>query len=154
MHLLILVTRMFDLFWRKEYEKNLKLFKEYLANDYVYVDYYKNRIEEIIKKTPYSGFKYKLKFNDVKDLEIIFSNNKNKYKVSVSCEVFEHYNIFTDEYMTLSDNVRNSYKRSLIEALMMLENEYVKEMENAYMLYRNRIDNFLININEVINEKY
>lgn len=143
---------MFDLFWRKEYEKNLKLFKEYLANDYNYVDYYKNRIEEIIKSTPYCEFKYKVKFNDFKDLEIYFFNNKNKYKVLVSCEAFEHYDIFTDEYIMLSNNVRNSYKRSLSEALMMLENEYVKEMEVAYKSYRNRIDNFLTNINEVINE--
>ena len=93
-----------------------------------------------------------MKFNDFKDLEIYFFNNKNKYKVLVSGEAFAHYNIFTDEYITLSNNVKNSYKRSLSEALMMLENEYVKEMENAYMLYRTRIDNFLTNINEVINE--
>ena len=49
--------------------------------------------------------------------------------------------------MTLSDNVRKSYRRSLREAFLMRENEYVKEMENAYVLYRNRIDRFLTNIN-------
>lgn len=147
---------MFNLFWRKKYQKNLELYKEYLRNDYNYVDYYKNRIKEIIRSTPYSEFKYKVLFNCVKDLEIYFFKDKDKYstkimtKVIVSADIFEHYNIFTDEYMMLSDNIRKSYRRSLKETFLMRENEYVKEMQDAYELYRYRIDNFLTNINERI----
>lgn len=142
---------MFNLFWRKKYQKNLELYKEYLINDYNYVDYYKNRIKEIIKSTPYSEFKYKVFFNSVKDLEIYFSKDKfNRMKVLVSCETFVHYNIFTDEYMRLTDNVRKSYKRSLTEAFLMRENEYVKEMQDEYNNYMYRIHYFLKNINEVM----
>lgn len=141
---------MFNLFWRKKYQKNLELYKEYLRNDYNYIDYYKNRIKEIIKATPYYDWKYKIKFNNIKDFEIYFFKDKFRNKVLVSGDVFEHYNIFTDEYMLLSDNIRKSYRRSLKETFLMRENEYVKEMQDEYNDYICRIDNFLMNINDKI----
>lgn len=141
---------MFNLFWRKKYEKNLEAYKEYLINDYKYIDYCKNRIKEIINSTPYYNWDYNLKFNQIKDLEIIFLKDNYKAKVLISSESFNHYNYFTEEYKTLSENVRNSYKRSLTEALKGLENEYVKEMETSFQRYMNRIDSFLKNIDQEI----
>ena len=58
--------------------------------------------------------------------------------------------LFTEEYKQLVKNVRNSYKRSLTEALMGLENEYVKEMKISFQRYMNRIDSFLKNIDQEI----
>ena len=91
-----------------------------------------------------------LKFNQIKDLEIIFLKDNYKAKVLISSESFNHYNYFTEEYKTLSENVRNSYKRSLTEALKGLENEYVKEMETSFQRYMNRIYSFLKNIDQEI----
>ena len=141
---------MFNLFWRKKYEKNLEAYKEYIINDYKYIDYYKNRIKEIIISTPYYNWDYNLKFNQIKDLEIIFLKDNYKAKVLISSESFEHYEWYTEEYKQLVKNVRNSYKRSLTEALMGLENEYVKEMEISFQRYMNRIDSFLKNIDQEI----
>ena len=140
---------MFNL-WRNKYERNLEAYKEYLMNDYNYINYYKNRIKEIIKMTPYTDMNYKLKFNQIKDLEIIFLKDNYKAKVLISSESFEHYEWYTEEYKILSENVRNSYKRSLTEALKGLENEYVKEMEKFFQRYMNRIDSFLKNIDQEI----
>ena len=141
---------MFNLFWRKKYKKNLEAYKEYLKNDYKYVDYYKNRIKQIISSTTYYNWDNNLKFNQIKDLEIIFLKDNHKAKVLISSESFEHYNYFTEEYMQLADNVRRSYKRSLREALLMIENEYVQEMEIAFKCYLGRIDYFLQNIEKEI----
>lgn len=141
---------MFNLFWRKKYKKNLEAYKEYLKNDYKYIEYYKNRIKQIINSTPYYNWDYNLKFNKIKDLEIIFLKDNHKAKVLISSESFEHYNIFTEEYMQLSDAIRKSYKRSLRESLLMIENEYVQEMEIAFKWYLGRIDYFLQNIEKEI----
>lgn len=141
---------MFNLFWRKKYKKNLEAYKDYLINDYKYVDYYKNRIKQIISSTPYYNWDNNLKFNQIKDLEIIFLKDNHKAKVLISSESFEHYNYFTEEYMQLADNVRKSYKRSLREALLLIENEYVQEMEIAFKCYLGRIDYFLQNIEKEI----
>lgn len=141
---------MFNLFWRKKYQKNLELYKEYLRNDYNYIDYYKNRIKEIIEMTLYTDMNYKLKFDNIKTLEIYFYKDNHRAKVLVSAEEFEHYEWFTEEYRTLSENVRNSYKRSLMEALMGLENEYVEEIRIAFNRYTSRINDFLMNINDEI----
>lgn len=141
---------MFNLFWRKKYEKNLEAYEEYLRNDYNYIDYYKNRIKEIIEMTPYTDMNYKLKFDEIKTLEIYFYKDNYRAKVLVSAEQFGHYEWFTEEYRTLSENVRNSYKRSLMEALNGWENEYVQEMRIAFNSYTNRIDDFLKNIDKEI----
>ena len=132
---------MFNL-WRNKYERNLEAYKEYLMNDYNYINYYKNRIKEIIEMTPYTDMNYKLKFDELKTLEIYFYKDNYRAKVLISYESFGHYNYFTEEYKQLVKNVRNSYKRSLTEALMGLENEYVKEMEISFQRYMNRIDSF------------
>jgi PHD/YefM family antitoxin component YafN of YafNO toxin-antitoxin module len=141
---------MFNLFWRKKYERNLEAYKDYLINDYKYIDYYKNRIKEIIEMTPYTDMNYKLKFDELKTLEIYFYKDNYRARVLISADSFEHYEWYTEEYKTLSENVRNSYKRSLTEALMGLENEYVKEMEISFQRYMNRIDSFLKNIDQEI----
>lgn len=143
---------MFSLFWRKNYERNLEAYEEYLRNDYNYIDYYKNRIKEIIEMTPYTDMNYKLKFDDIKTLEIYFYKDSYRAKVLVSAEEFEHYNTITDEYLKLSDSVKNSYKRSLMEALTRSENEYVEEMRISYNLYMSRINDFLKNIDEEIKQ--
>ena len=140
---------MFNL-WRKKYQKNLEAYKDYLINDYKYIDYYKNRIKEIIEMTPYTDMNYKLKFDELKTLEIYFYKDNYRAKVLISADSFEHYEWYTEEYKTLSENVRNSYKRSLTEALMGLENEYVKEMGISFQRYMNRIDSFLKNIDQEI----
>ena len=132
---------MFNL-WRNKYERNLEAYKEYLMNDYNYINYYKNRIKEIIEMTPYTDMNYKLKFDELKTLEIYFYKDNYHARVLISADSFEHYEWYTEEYKTLSENVRNSYKRSLTEALMGLENEYVKEMEISFQRYMNRIDSF------------
>ncbi len=141
---------MFNLFWRKKYERNLEAYKEYLRNDYKYIDYYKNRIKQIMNSPPYYNWDYNLKFNQIKDLEIIFLKDNYKAKVLISSDSFEHYNYFTEEYMQLADNVRKSYKRSLYEAFMWIEPEYVKEIEISFKLYIGRIDYFLQNIEKEI----
>ncbi len=140
---------MFNL-WRNKYERNLEAYKEYLMNDYNYINYYKNRIKEIIEMTPYTDMNYKLKFDELKTLEIYFYKDNYRAKVLIPADSFEHYEWYTEEYKTLSENVRNSYKRSLTEALMGLENEYVKEMEISFQRYMNRIDSFLKNIDQEI----
>jgi hypothetical protein len=141
---------MFNLFWRKKYEKNLEAYIEYLINDYDYIEFYKNRIKEIINSTPYVVMNYTLKFDEFKSLEIYFYKDVYSAKVLISSESFGHYEWYTEEYKILSENVRNSYKRSLKEALLMRENEYVKEMEKAFKLYMGRIDYFLQNIQKEI----
>ena len=140
---------MFNL-WRNKYERNLEAYKEYLMNDYNYINYYKNRIKEIIEMTPYTDMNYKLKFDELKTLEIYFYKDNYRARVLISADSFEHYEWYTEEYKTLSENVRNSYKRSLTEALKGLENEYVKEMEISFQRYMNRIDSFLKNIDQEI----
>ena len=140
---------MFNL-WRNKYERNLEAYKNYIENNYKYIDYYKNRIKEIIEMTPYTDMNYKLKFDELKTLEIYFYKDNYSAKVLISSESFEHYEWYNEEYKTLSENVRNSYKRSLTEALMGLENEYVKEMKISFQRYMNRIDSFLKNIDQEI----
>lgn len=140
---------MFNL-WRNKYERNLEAYKNYIENNYKYIDYYKNRIKEIIEMTPYTDMNYKLKFDELKTLEIYFYKDMYSAKVLISSESFKQYEWYTEEYKTLSENVRNSYKRSLTEALMGLENEYVKEMEIYFQRYMNRIDSFLKNIDQEI----
>ena len=140
---------MFNL-WRNKYERNLEAYKNYIENNYKYIDYYKNRIKEIIEMTPYTDMNYKLKFDELKTLEIYFYKDNYSAKFLISSESFEHYEWYNEEYKTLSENVRNSYKRSLTEALMGLENEYVKEMETSFNSYMNRIDSFLKNIDQEI----
>ena len=140
---------MFNL-WRNKYERNLEAYKNYIENNYKYIDYYKNRIKEIIERTPYTDMNYKLKFDELKTLEIYFYKDNYCARVLISADSFEHYEWYTEEYKTLSENVRNSYKRSLTEALMGLENEYVKEMETSFHSYMNRIDSFLKNIDQEI----
>ena len=136
--------------WRKKYEKNLEAYKDYLINDYKYIDYYKDRIKEIIEMSPYADMDFTLKFNEIKTLEIYFYKDNYSARVLISAESFGHYEWYTEEYRTLSTNVRNSYKRSLTEALMSLENEYVKEMGIYFNYYMSRIESFLKNIDEEI----
>lgn len=100
--------------------------------------------------TPYTDMNYKLKFDEIKTLEIYFYKDNYRAKVLVSAEQFGHYEWYTEEYKTLSDNVKNSYKRSFSEALMGLENEYVKEILYVYNSYVCRINDFLKNIDEEI----
>ena len=140
---------MFNL-WRNKYERNLEAYKNYIENNYKCIDYYKNRIKEIIERTPYTDMNYKLKFDELKTLEIYFYKDMYSAKVLISADSFEHYEWYTEEYKILSENVRNSYKRSLTEALMGLENEYVKEMGTSFNSYMNRIDSFLKNIDQEI----
>ena len=140
---------MFNL-WRNKYERNLEAYKNYIENNYKYIDYYKNRIKEIIERTPYTDMNYKLKFDELKTLEIYFYKNNYRARVLISADSFVHYEWYTEEYKTLSEHVRKSYKRSLTEALMGLENEYVKEMEISFQCYMNRIDSFLKNIDQEI----
>ena len=148
---------MFNLFWRKKYEKNLKLYEEYLQNDNSFKEYYVNRIDEIMKNIPYKNYSLEMMFNDVGDLELVFAFKELKTKdiVRISADMFNHFEIFSEELLKLSENVKKSYKRSLLEALNGWENEYMSEMENSYNQYRFRIDWFIRkDLPVIVKEKY
>ena len=125
---------MFNL-WRKKYEKNLDIYRMYLENNTDYIGFYQNRITEIVQSTPYTSMEYNVKFNFQGDLKIEFYKGKYRAIVRVSADSFGHYPSITNEMSKLYKNIIDSYKRSLLQAILMRENEYVQEVEDIYKVF-------------------
>ena len=138
---------MFNL-WRKKYEKNLDMYREFLENNTDYIRFYQNRITEIVNSTPYKAMDYNVEFNLYKDLKIEFYMDKYRAIVRVSADKFGHYPSITNKMSELCKNVIDSYKRTLFQAICMGKNEYEQELEDLYKVYSMKLGAFLGNINE------
>lgn len=126
----------------REYESNLTNLETFIDSNYDYVDFYLERIKNIVSYSPYNNMPYRVYFSECRDVTFIFRSRKRKVKVKMSSDVFGLYSIYNSStFKELYAKVINPFVAKKVA---------ISKIDTMLTMYNYRVDDFLRHINTVL----